>query len=236
MSSFSHVASLMSSQVLVTHVAVSKRLSSYDPKPYPNPNSQTTQNYNLFKSPTLSQKSLHKRHQRVDIPLLRRILNGPRRVLGKENNRWETPEPELPFRKPFLLLPIRPKLPHPNSRPHQSPRHLIIRPFHRPAKPAPRRVHHNHPSLPPILHSQKILHSGPAQTNHILALKKIRPVRVGPTFQIQTLFFFLDVALVEPTLLGLSILPPPPTLPLVLTWQNRPRARLATDRDVPLRV
>ena len=46
----------------------------------------------------------------------------------------------------------------------------------------------------------------------------------------------LNVAAVEPALLGSSILPPPPSLALMLVGEDRAGARLASNGDIPLVV
>ncbi|GER52934.1 trigger factor [Striga asiatica] len=65
-----------------------------------------------------------------------------------------------------------------------------------------------------------------------MAHSPVRPT----TIPIQNQILLLVVALVEPALFSFRVLPPPPTLPLMLTWQDGPRARLAPDRDISLGV
>lgn len=103
------------------------------------------------------------------------------------------------------------------------------------AELAPRGIKDDQPWLLSLLEFQQILNARPAEIEDGVCLKDIwystNTIRCYDSIATS---LFLEVSLVESTLLGLGIFPPPPTFTFMLTRQDWSCAGLTTDRDVPL--
>lgn len=111
------------------------------------------------------------------------------------------------------------------------------------AELAPRGIENNKPWLFSIFQSCQVLNSWSCQHHQVLGLEDVEnlgiPIGMSSPIPISVEDLSLNpfkVPLMESTVLGLSVLPLPPSFPLMLPRVHGPCARLTPNGDVPLRV
>jgi hypothetical protein len=187
------------------------------------------------RSPTtlLSPEAVDEGEERVDVPLLRRVLDGPGGAAREEEHSGEAAQLQLRLCE-RLLLAVGAELGHLHAGTRKLLGQLEVGGLHRLAEWAPRRVEDHKPRLRAAVQPEEVLDPGAGEGDDGLALEDVRGAGAVAIGTLGSGLALLDVSLVEAALLCLGVLPPPPAFPLVLPRKDRPGARLATDGHVTL--